>query len=782
MKYVNSTTFFGLAYLCFSFIPFQVDAQGVFNSIENKFNQYKSSAPKERVLILTDRDIYAPGELLWFNVTSYNIFSSSVSELSKEVSIYLVNNQSQDVLVKKIKLEGGNASGFIQIPNLNQDGIYYLQGETENSDKLSYYYKKIVIKKKILPQFIIKVCFPENDYIPGDQIDMTIEFQDFYNEPKRNVDYTIDFFDGGKRISGLIGKTKKTGLAPAGVKVPMKLRSGLFSYTIAAETKDAQATLSGSFPVLTDQIFIDYYPENGKVIDAINTRISFFSYDATGNPLAIEADLIESGNRLLTFTSESNGLGYFNFTPDLEKSYYVVLKRPLLLEKKYEFPPVEAKGIALKEISKDASHASYMLVNGYQSIRTVFLVGVSEGDIFWKSEFEIDRELEVEIDLSKAKGRLAHIIALNAAEKIEGEHILLVPGILPKNLNVKSEEFSPVIRGKNELEIDLNSSGEGKIIFTVVNSPWLSDNLNNQNVNILSLPFDIGTQLVFQSSEFCHSELSDQDVEKYKNLYVPFGFSWGRILNTKGALNYVPVNDLVTVNLRRKEHLSSNHQIEVSNGKITHANITTAQVFVTSNPKYTASLYEVKKSRVPAYKLMLQNGTPILEVLQSIKPFNLQGNYIVFLGSANSINFQGGALIVIDGINRGTDASVLASFSPYDVETMSASTNPNDIQRYTGLNSVGLIEITLKKGGGIIEEKEEVAEDTQFTAPEYKNEHPGNLDDFRSTLWWQVISNPDQENVISFYNSELISTAKGVVYFIPRNGNPTFRKFEYVIR
>lgn len=73
-------------------------------------------------------------------------------------------------------------------------------------------------------------------------------------------------------------------------------------------------------------------------------------------------------------------------------------------------------------------------------------------------------------------------------------------------------------------------------------------------------------------------------------------------------------------------------------------------------------------------------------------------NQIVFYGSENSINAQGGALFVLDGQQLGTDISAIQSISISEVDYINVSTNPMDIQRYTGLNSVGVIEIFQKKG------------------------------------------------------------------------------------
>lgn len=94
---------------------------------------------------------------------------------------------------------------------------------------------------------------------------------------------------------------------------------------------------------------------------------------------------------------------------------------------------------------------------------------------------------------------------------------------------------------------------------------------------------------------------------------------------------------------------------------------------------------------------MLETATSILDVIKATKAFRIANNQIVFVGFENSINYQGGALIVLDGQQLGTDVSVISNIAPSDVDHIFISTNPMEIQRYTGLNSVGLIEIFTKK-------------------------------------------------------------------------------------
>ena len=50
----------------------------------------------------------------------------------------------------------------------------------------------------------------------------------------------------------------------------------------------------------------------------------------------------------------------------------------------------------------------------------------------------------------------------------------------------------------------------------------------------------------------------------------------------------------------------------------------------------------------------------------------------------------------MDGQQRGTDVAVLNAISPSEVDHINVSTNAMDIQKYTGFNSVGVIEIFQK--------------------------------------------------------------------------------------
>lgn len=129
----------------------------------------------------------------------------------------------------------------------------------------------------------------------------------------------------------------------------------------------------------------------------------------------------------------------------------------------------------------------------------------------------------------------------------------------------------------------------------------------------------------------------------------------------------------------------------------------------------------------------------IFDILMQIKPYRLANGKIIFgIGSQNSINSQDGALIIVDGIKIGTDAGLLNSISVPDIARITASTNVLDIQRYSAMNSIGIIEIFMKKGPDFVKNEEVIAKSKS------------------NTLFWMpdIMTDSSGKASVSFFNNE----------------------------
>ncbi|GET30486.1 hypothetical protein SD074_26880 [Prolixibacter sp. SD074] len=188
-----------------------------------------------------------------------------------------------------------------------------------------------------------------------------------------------------------------------------------------------------------------------------------------------------------------------------------------------------------------------------------------------------------------------------------------------------------------------------------------------------------------------------------------------------------------------------------------------------TNPDLFASVPDKKldalnnKRKDDFWRAYLDQSTNLLDIINMIKPFDLMGERIVFKGSHNSLLNQGGALIVIDGQQLGTSASTLSAIPPMSVEDIHVSTKLSDMAKYTGLNSVGVIEITTKKGKRIGPEKDKGPEyDNGFRVSRKFSPQPIGKSKYNleTTLLWApvVFTNEKGEAHLNFKTSNLKST------------------------
>ena len=181
------------------------------------------------------------------------------------------------------------------------------------------------------------------------------------------------------------------------------------------------------------------------------------------------------------------------------------------------------------------------------------------------------------------------------------------------------------------------------------------------------------------------------------------------------------------------------------------------EAYFKNNESLFSKAPRVVKAISPNYdnqRRMFASASNLLDVIKTIKPFKITNNQIVFMGSENSLNYQGGALIVLDGQQLGTDISAINNLSPADIDHINVSTNPMDIQRYTGLNSVGVIEIFQKKAKVEEPGPKKVSSgkyDGEFRIPNlFANESGNSKKDYRTTLAWIPEQKVDASGLFEF--------------------------------
>jgi len=111
--------------------------------------------------------------------------------------------------------------------------------------------------------------------------------------------------------------------------------------------------IKGELPevVTSENVQYDFQllPEGGHVVSNTFNTIGFKLINDQGYGVAFDRGVIqdESGNEVTTFSSNALGLGKFNITPTLGKTYRALIKLNDGREIEGKFPQIERKGISI---------------------------------------------------------------------------------------------------------------------------------------------------------------------------------------------------------------------------------------------------------------------------------------------------------------------------------------------------------------------------------------------------------------------------------------------------
>lgn len=189
--------------------------------------------PQEKVFVHCDRDVFTPGETIWFK--AYITLDGRLTTLSKIVYVELVNSKGQLVAKRMLQAQDGTAAGEINLKDSLGGGTYVMNAYT--------------LWMLNFPQFIFK-----------------------------------------KHIA-----------------------------VVTKEKINAPSTASADFTV-------QFLPEGGNLVTGLESRVAFKAVDPAGMPLKVEGTVTDSKKQsLATISTQHDGMGAFNLTPQANETYTAVL-------------------------------------------------------------------------------------------------------------------------------------------------------------------------------------------------------------------------------------------------------------------------------------------------------------------------------------------------------------------------------------------------------------------------------------------------------------------------
>jgi hypothetical protein len=806
--------------------------QDFTNRINTALTDYLETFLPEKVFVQTDKDIYVPSEIIWFNALVMSRSGHKPVNLSPELTVSIYNASGVFITGDKYLIEEGVVNADIRLPDFLSSGRYYLVAYTP----LQMNAEDIFIKPLYVDQNYEQDArvFPENPekiYPSGTDVQVIFNVLQANGQPADRYTFGYQVVHAGK-ILGEGRARSEGGKAIVQFRTPHETREDPVKI-ILTHTRNLW-TMSYDLKTSADKIKIQFYPEGGYALENIPTKVGYFATAHHSVPISFEADIQDNSGQLVGKTSTfAPGYGLFPFRPEPGKSYRMMITSEYGKGQFFPLPVHQEEKMALA-VSRDANHLNADLVFADNLDRQITVAVTEQFNLIWAANYKITKSARIQIPVEDFSPGLQQITIFDQQGKVLANRLVHTqPG----------KSFYPELKAAisgNQLQGSLNIQGleiaPGKLTLAVtdqsrisLNRPWIDDyitleaELKNQAGHIMNISENEANVATAIDFILIANELK--------------AFTWEMAMNTgqhagqqdflvkKGVAGLVtsrkgePVSG-VRVDLLNTKDMQMYTATSDANGKFTFPGLNPVDYSeytitaldsrgrgtfnVTLDPSFSDQIGQViqkndgryatifpykpfspdyltanpdlvikappiirpeppgaKKQRNEAYKTLLQTSTNLADVIKMMKPYTLQNGQIVFHGTQNSFYHQSGALIVLDGQKMGTSADVLNTIPPNDVESINISLDPMDIQKYTGFNSVGVIEIKTKKGNPTgegkarsIQAQAERLYNNEFRIPrKFSAQARSQSDkgkDLRTTLFWEPGLEPDSKDGVTF--------------------------------
>jgi hypothetical protein len=833
-------------------IAMKADNPFIANLI-NKIGTYADNYAPERVYVQTDKTIYNTSDDIWFRAYVFNALEKKLSLLSHSLYFKLFGPNGNELLSGKFYIQKGLCDGDIKIPSNWEEGRYLLicySSWMKNQPVDQIFQKEIYIKKddfisvRITTDSIYQLLKIGKPAILNGQLISA----NGNALPSQQMNYVIS--TRGKSF----GKGKFTTDSNGNFNIKVKFESLDFKGNLLLEVEGNQGKemLFGvsALPWLIPPVSISFSPEGGNLLDGELNIIAVCARDSKGNIFPFKAIINDSkGKTQADINTGKKKWGKTVLKAIAGEKYCAKIIRPLDINDAFFLPEVKNSGIALHLISSNSNFVLLRTAAAHMNVPRMYMAARWGQGIFWAANLNLMQERNISIPTGNLPAGIADIFLIDSTGNMQAMRPTFINSDQQTSLFSKTERniYSP--REKVVVELSLKNQKNQPL------DGILSASVSQAQIPISGneLPASFYIQSSFSGMHDIASFANTNGYYFSEPEYTFFSgrsntINWSTLLappldSPPAYISKEGISGLVLQNSNKPapnalialvnnsnndiQQVSCNERGEFNFDPFTpSATKQEFNLFATTadkkeklnihiDDKYEKALSEYLLSlgyNMPArnsdisnsmkmadkrtqYQKYYSPNRSLIEILQQMKYFNITGNQIIFTGMMNSINNQQGALIVIDGNKEGTDVSALNSVNTAEIRDVNIYTNVSDILRYTALNVMGVIDISLKKGKE--QEYENVISSKVFNLVGFNlagtfgtSGNPNNdvklltRNDGRTTLLWQpeIKLNKDGQTTIEFYTSDKKGRFIGVIQGIAGNGSPVYGSFEFDVK
>src|SRR5262245_8273361 len=258
---------------------------------EEKLEREVNIKDEHRVLLVTDKPLYQPGQVIHIRALSLGAFD--LKPIAKSKLVFEVEDSKGNKVFKREHetSEYGIAAVDFQLASEVNTGDYRVRAILDKTQAD----KTVTVKQYVLPKFKGVVKTDKNFYLPREVVKADLQTNYNFGEPviKAQVKVTASTFDVAfKDFATWEGKTDERGHAKFEIKLPdsfvgQPLAKGNALVRLEVkitDTADHTETVTRTYPVSDQPIKVSLIPEAGRLVPGVENRVFAAAVYPDGSP------------------------------------------------------------------------------------------------------------------------------------------------------------------------------------------------------------------------------------------------------------------------------------------------------------------------------------------------------------------------------------------------------------------------------------------------------------------------------------------------------------------
>ncbi|MBN2349117.1 MAG: hypothetical protein JXJ22_09785 [Bacteroidales bacterium] len=828
------------------------DENLIFN-LASKLESYNTKFPSEKIFIHTDKTKYSPGEAMWFK--GYVFSSQNLGiPVSSEVFVRLCDEFGNNVFYLRYPLDSNTFTGYQSLPEKLIPGKYKFiayTGWMRNNPANEVFTKDILVGEFVKNSVESTIRFDKSFYNPGEMLVAEMEIMDNNGKAVPDLKLMIELFDENGILLNDIVNTNPSGKVVKQILLPENAGDLLF-IQITSDNNNYPLKRIKRIPVVPGKINMKFYPESGSIINGVTNKIYIHTTDEYNIPVSISGNVTDNLNKITKVTTDQDGMGYFFLAPREGSKYSILLDKNFGIDKSYPLPDISNNKYLLNYRGlRDSSLFFILHSSNANKVETTYLVITKDNKVVWGAQIDFQKIKYVLIPVKDIPSGIQQISVFDETNKLLANMTVAVNDNLskisissdknlyqpfeevhlklhaPVGFNASAGSFSLAVIAENTLKESLEAKSVFKNEFQINNllqhgnSDFYNECLLSEKLHNRTIWYELDDRQDSNPADFLGKSISGRIYDKKdmpidnavititdyldKKIFVTNSDTTG-YFSTFFNTEYINLDNLeisATSDKKIKNYaikLDNSFESEVSETFLSDIHDWQEDKYVLlakyeipeilysepyESPKKKDVLYKNKQYDKKQYS----SFTSVVDILKTMKYFNVMDNKIVF--RPTSINYQDGALIVIDGAKTGTDIGILRNLSPSLIENIEILTEPSEYMIYTSMNTQGVIVISTTKEQPLSDisvenntnKNTDILYDKSFVPGTAKNNSDAEIRN-RTTLYWDtdLTFNNTNEVDISFFNSGVTGNFVCVLQGIDRKGNLYFSQFKFEVR